>query len=289
MKDENLVIRLASYLSKLIPETFKQNIYKSPALSKLIRRSLNQFAPKGINQVTIAAGANEGLEMFLDLQIEKDYWLGTYESQLQQVIDLLVKPEQVVYDIGANIGFLALMFARRTGPNGHVIAFEALPDNINRLRKNVEVNGYQDRVTIIEAAVQDEVGTAEFLVGPSDATGKVMGSAGRKTIEYSEKINVKAISIDAFIDNSINRLPDIVKMDVEGGEVLALPGMAKLFQSNPPLLLIELHGPESAKVCWYLLQNAGYRICRMEADFPRVESLDELDWKSYLVAFPDEQ
>lgn len=288
MKDGNLALNFAYYVSKVVPVSFKKYLYKSPTLSNLIRRSLNQFAPEGINRVSIAAGINEDLEMFLDLQTEKDYWLGTYEPELQQTIELLVKPEQVVYDIGANIGFVTLMFARQTGEMGHVYAFEALPENVIRLRQNVDLNGYLERVTVVNAAVQDRAGEAEFLMGPSGAMGKVKGSAGRDTIEYLEYIKVKAISIDGFIENSGNLLPDIVKMDIEGGEILALPGMSNLLQTRHPLVMIELHGLESAEASWQLLRNAGYRICRMELEFPQVGNIEELDWKSYLVAFPYE-
>jgi FkbM family methyltransferase len=157
------------------------------------------------------------------------------------------------------------------------------------LRQNVELNGFLERVTVVHAAVQDQAGEAEFLIGPSSAMGKVKGSAGRDTVEYLENINVEAISIDGFIENSGNQFPDIVKMDIEGGEVLALPGMANLLQTRHPLVLIELHGLESAEASWWQLRNSGYRICRMERDFPQVENFEELNWKSYLVAFPDEQ
>ncbi len=286
MKDESPVLNLAAFVSSVVPQSFKRAVYKFPKLSNIIRRGLNQFAPDGLRQVSIAAGTNEGLEMLINLQIEKDYWLGTYEPELQQVIESLVKPEQIIYDIGANIGFLTLMFARRTGVNGYVYAFEALPENVIRLRQNVELNEYQDRVTVVPAAVLDKEGEAEFWIGPSDAMGKVQGSAGRDSVDYPEKLHVQGISIDGFIETSGSPLPDIIKMDIEGGEVLAIPGMVNLLQEKQPLLLIELHGSQSAKVCWHELIELGYRICRMETGFPQVEKLEDLNWKSYVVAFP---
>jgi hypothetical protein len=75
-------------------------------------------------------------------------------------------------------------------------------------------------------------------------------------------------------------------MDIEGGEILALPGMMKLLRHVHPQLLIELHGPEAAQASWNALKETGYRICRMEPQFPQIESFEELDWKSYLAAFP---
>jgi FkbM family methyltransferase len=288
MKLDNMVLAFTAYVAKVLPLSVKSFLYRSPSISRLIRKGLNRYAPDYFSKVSIAAGANESLKMYLDMQREKDYWLGTYEFELQQAIEELSKPGQIIYDIGANVGFISLLFARRTGPNGHVYAFEALPENINRLRQNIEINGYQDRVSVIHAAVQDHSGQAEFLIGPSDAMGKVQGSAGRNTLEYKNMVQVEGISIDEFIENMGNPIPDVIKMDIEGGEVLALPGMEKLLRDGRPLLLIELHGNEAAQATWHALRPAGYRICRMETHFPQVNGVEDLDWKSYLVAFPNE-
>ncbi len=288
MKLDHVALSFTAFIAKVVPLSFKQFLYRSPIISRGIRRGLNRFAPQGLSRVSIAAGANEGLEMHLDMQLEKDYWLGTYEPELQQVVESVVKPGQIIYDIGANIGFLSLSFAKRTGPSGHVYAFEALPENVNRLRQNVELNGYQERVSVIHAAVQDHTGQAEFLIGPSGAMGKVQGSAGRNSVEYEKTVVVEGISIDDFIDNLGNPEPDTIKMDIEGGEILALPGMMKLLRDVHPQLLIELHGPEAALASWDTLKETGYRICRMEPHFPQIESFEDLDWKSYIAAFPGE-
>jgi len=77
--------------------------------------------------VQVAAGGLQGLRLSLDMQTEKDYWLGTYEPELQAAVADLVKPGMQVYDVGANIGYVSLLLARRVGAAGHVYAFEALP------------------------------------------------------------------------------------------------------------------------------------------------------------------
>ncbi len=76
-------------------------------------------------------------DCWLDLQSEKDYWLGTYEPELQAVLADLVQPGMVAYDVGANIGYISLLLARRVGEAGKVFAFEALPANLERLRLNL--------------------------------------------------------------------------------------------------------------------------------------------------------
>jgi FkbM family methyltransferase len=286
---QNIILSFAAFVARILPVSFRSSLYKNPSISKAIRQGLNQAAPEGLNETTIAAGNLAGTRMLLDLKAEKDYWLGTYEPQLQAAIQELVLPGQIVYDIGANIGFMTLLFAQCVESTGHVYAFEALPANLQRLRDNIALNAVDDRVTIISAAVNDRSNSTKFYIGPSPGTGKLVKSAGRSTITYRESIEVEGISIDDFIYQSGNPAPDILKIDIEGGEVLALPGMSRMLHEKRPVVMIELHGQEAARVGWDLLKKENYRICHMAADFPPILVLQEIDWKSYWVAFPDDR
>jgi FkbM family methyltransferase len=285
---QDLILSFAGYLAQILPRTSKRALYRYEPVAKLIREGLNQAAPEGISEVRIAAGGNKGKLMLLDLKSEKDYWLGTFEPELQDAILDLVNPGQIIYDIGANIGFITLLFANRIGSKGHIFAFEALLTNVDRLKNNIKINNLGDSVTVVQAAVQDRAGKTEFLIGPSTGMGKVAGSAGRSGVKYDSSILVDGLSIDDFIEVAGNPSPDIVKIDVEGGEVLALPGMVKLLQKHRPILLIELHGNKAAQVTWELLNQKQYRICKMEIDYPPVEKIQDLNWKSYIAAFPNE-
>jgi len=278
-------LSLAAWSARVLPDGVKRSIYRIGPLARLVRGELNRAAPVGQSIVTVAAGELEGIRISLDLQTEKDYWLGTYEPELQAALGELIKPGIVTYDVGANIGYISLMFARRSGPNGQVFAFEALPGNLARLRENLALNGMDSRVTIVPGAVVDQAGTVGFLVGPSGGMGKAEGSAGRQDVKYDQAINVTGRSLDEFVYQEGNPPPQVVKIDIEGGEVLALPGMRRMLDEFHPSVLLELHGPEAAEVAWMTLQEAGYRICRMEPGFPPVPSLEALDWKAYLVAF----
>lgn len=281
------LLRSAEYVAQLLPASTKQAIYRNRFIANLVRSTLNLAVPDGLSVVGIAAGAAENLQMELDLKTEKDYWLGTYEPEVQNGISELVKPGDIIFDIGANIGFLTLLFARQTGAKGHVHAFEALPANILRLKQNIDRNNFQERVTVIPAAVLDKSGPVEFFIGPSSGMGKVEGSAGRDSIEYTDSIRVEGLSIDEYIELGGNIPANIVKIDIEGGEVLAVPGMQKLIHNHRPIVMIELHGSKAAKICWEILNQEKYQICRMALTFPKINEFQDLDWKSYIVAFPN--
>jgi FkbM family methyltransferase len=282
----NSVLSLASLTARVLPMPLKRAIYRWAPLARFVRRRLNQAAPAGLTHVRIASGGLRGMSMLLDLLVEKDYWLGTYEPQLQTVIQELVKPGMVAYDIGANIGYISLLFARAVGKNGKVFAFEALPENVERLKTNIALNALSERVTVISAALVDHAGPVDFWIGPSGGMGKAQGSAGREQIEYRQSITVTGISLDAFVYQQGNLAPQILKMDIEGGEVLALPGMCRVLAKEHPLILLELHGPESARVAWETLIPMDYHVQRIEPGYPPVIDLNSLDWKAYLLARP---
>jgi FkbM family methyltransferase len=239
-----------------------------------------------MSEVVVAAGLLEGYSLNLDMQTEKDYWLGTYELDLQAALRELVKPGMTAYDVGANIGYISLMLARLSGESGRVFAFEALPYNAGRWQANVDLNGLSGRMQLFHGAVADKVAPLRFLVHASGGMGKAAGSAGRQDA-YQDEIEVPGLSLDEFVFGQGNPPPGIIKMDIEGGEVLALPSMRRLLQEARPSLVLELHGQESIRMAWEVLGGLGYRMCRMKPGFPQVASPAELDWKAYLVALPE--
>jgi FkbM family methyltransferase len=258
-------------------------------LTRLIRTSLNQAAPHGLSEVEVASGGLQGTRLLLDLQQEKDLWLGNYEPDLQKAIAELALPGMIAYDVGANIGYLSLLLSLFVGTQGKVVAFEALPENIERLHANLALNKTGAHVQVVPAAVVERTRAVRFLIGPSDDTGKAEGSAGRQKVTYQESIQVEGLSLDDFVYGQGGPAPDLIKMDIEGGEVLALPGMRRILSKKHPILLLELHGPQSAAAAWSACRTAGYRICQASAGYPEVQTVDELDWKAYLVGLPERE
>jgi FkbM family methyltransferase len=276
-------LRLAAWAARILPPGVKNWFYRFPPLARILRRSLNRAAPKEMTEVSIAAGNLAGFRMVLNLQTEKDYWLGTYEAELQEALRSQAKPGMVCYDIGANIGYISLMMARLSSPGGEVHSFEALPANLRRLKENISLNGLENVIQVHPRAVIDLTHPVRFLAHSSTSMGKAAGSAGRAE-EYDQEIKVEGLALDDFVYKLKQPSPDIVKMDIEGGEVLAVKGMKRLLKERKPILLVELHGEEAASAVWNALTAAGYSIMEMHADHPKVESLAQLNWKAYILA-----
>ena len=276
-------LSLASFIARSLPLPVKQALYRFPPLARLIRGSINASVDKGLSVIEVAAGLIQGYQVQLNLKAEKSRWLGTYEPELQSALREFLKPGTTVYDVGANIGYVSLMLAHQSGASGKVFAFEALPVNVERIKENIALNKLTN-VTVIYGAVLDKSGSVTFYVHESVGMGKAAGSAGRREEHYKGEITVPGLSLDEFVYVQGNPVPDAVKMDIEGGEVLALPGMRRILREAHPLMFLELHGPESEKVAWEELTAAGYTLYAMENGYPVIESPDKLGWKAYVIA-----
>ena len=173
----------------------------------------------------MAAGDLAGYTILLDMQIDKDYWLGTYEPELQSALRELIPSGAIIYDVGANIGYVSLLLAKAAGASGHVYAFEALPGNAEQWRENVALNGMEARLSLYAGAVTDCAGPVRFLVHASGGMGKAAGSAGRAD-QYQSEISVPGISLDEFVYGQGKPPPQVVKHGYRGWRGAGIAGHA---------------------------------------------------------------
>lgn len=279
-------MRLAAVVAKVLPDRLRISLYRLGPLSGWIRHTLSRASPRGMTTVAVASGPLEGARFSLNLQQEKDLWLGTYELRLQREIQRRVVPGMVAYDLGANLGYLTVLLARCVGKVGQVYAFEPLPANLTRLERSLELNGLQGRVRVVPAAVAERRGRQRFMVHNSGGMGKLRGSGGRE-VEYLQDIEVETVNLDGYLENSNHPAPDVIKMDLEGGEVMALPGMRETLRRYQPELFLELHGEIAAVEAWTLLTDQGYRLYSLELG--RILDPKHIPWKAYVLALTGER
>ncbi|HWG09695.1 MAG TPA: FkbM family methyltransferase [Solirubrobacteraceae bacterium] len=171
------------------------------------------------------------------------YLTGDAEPEVQEALAELVKPGQTVYDVGANIGFFTILCSRLVGPQGRVYAFEPIPQNLATLRHNVTLNALSN-VTIVDKALSSATGTAEMFVSPWSAFHSLNVEGATKQDNHGPEtgeITVQTVTLDEFVGGEGVRAPDLVKIDVEGAELIVVDGMRETLRSVKPLLLCELH------------------------------------------------
>lgn len=177
-------------------------------------------------------------------------WLGTYERPVQQLFCERIQPGDVVFDIGANVGFFALLASKLVGPTGQVHAFEPFPRNLSYIEKHIKLNGVTN-ITVHPIAIASTSGSARFGDGENDSQGRL-----------SEKgeVVVRTASLDSLIAGGSFARPAFVKMDIEGAESDALRGAPALLASTGLTIVLSTHGHEQQQQCWSTLQNAGFDL-----------------------------
>jgi len=111
------------------------------------------------------------MELNLQDWIPQDIFLtGEFEPDTSVVVRKLLRKGDVVVDVGANIGYYSLLFSRCVGTDGHVYSFEPVPQLASALRKNADLNQFE-QITLSNLALSDHNGEARFYVGPEDNSG----------------------------------------------------------------------------------------------------------------------
>jgi FkbM family methyltransferase len=257
--------RLALRVAGVLPPAVQRTIRTGWA-GPLARRMLDLAAPAGRYEVLeVRSGLMKGALLRVDVRKQREMIAGSYESEVQQALARSLGKGQVVYDVGAHLGFFTLLMARLVGDEGRVFALEPDPFMGPALEANVRLNGVTN-VSVIRAAAGRSAGRRRFSPG---------GGSGIGHLADEGELAVEATTIDD-LSGSLGS-PDLIKVDVEGGELEVLEGARETLAQRKTVLVVELHGPEYEVAATELLAGLGYSI-----DFVQ----DDPSQRRHLVAAP---
>jgi FkbM family methyltransferase len=202
------------------------------------------------------------------LRQHRMFWLRpplVHEGFMLGSLQRLLREGEVAYDVGANIGLYS-RFMVQVFKASHVYAFEPMANNCSVLAENLEIAGCAGRVTIIPCAIGDQDGTCDFQVdrltsnsGALDAVNRGKASASHSQYGLPAALErVTASRLDTVLETRSFLKPDVIKLDVEGAEAMALEGARHLLSRYRPRLVIELHGAEAARRVLEILWNLDY-------------------------------
>lgn len=149
------------------------------------------------------------------------------------------------FDVGAHYGWMSITAAHQVGAHGRVVAFEPSPVLLDVLSFHKRVNRLP-QVQIVHTAISDrEDGTVPFFLinrGLSSRNSLTIGPDDTPYITPDEKIriDVPCATLDRFVSES-GIVPDVVKIDVEGAELLVLEGAKQMLKVHHPALIIGIH------------------------------------------------
>jgi FkbM family methyltransferase len=220
---------------------------------------------------------------------------GGFENAERSFVERFLKPGMTVLDIGAHHGFYTLLASRKVGPRGNVLAVEASPRERKKLELHLRINGCKN-VQVETCALGEDEGRAELHLVHGGQTG--CNSLRKPAVsEPTEAISVRVERLDhVLVDRCFEKI-DLVKLDVEGGELSVLRGGQELLRRQPrPVFLVEVQdirtrpwGYAAREVVDFLLL-ANYRWFRPISD-GKLEQIgaDEREYDGNYVAIPLER
>jgi FkbM family methyltransferase len=177
-----------------------------------------------------------GTKMYLDKNdtvISKNLAIKQiWESQETDILKDLIHDGMNIVDLGANIGYYTLLFSKWVGKTGVVFSFEPEANNFELLKKNLSANQVKN-VKSFQNAVSNQNEKKFLYLAPENKGDHKIIEVDKN--EDSKKILVDCVTLDST-DVSKYKI-DLIKMDIQGSEMLALMGMANILKNNPKIMV----------------------------------------------------
>ena len=285
----------SSYLTMVLKKilTLPQVVYKFGVYStlKMIFRKfyipikLSKFNLKKEYQITV--NNYEILTMPNDKGISSELLVFRVHEPLHtELLSRELKKGMVCLDIGANIGYYALLENNKVGNTGKVIAIEPSPINFKQLKKNIMLQE-NSNVEVHNFACGNYDGFTKFSVSEISNWSRIVGEKDFASDEILSIVDIPIKKIDSFLETVNLSTIDIIRMDVEGYECQVIEGMLNTIYKYNPLLVLEFHTSlvniEDAKKILIKLKKMGYKIkyyfhreldLPMLSDMKNVQSMD---------------
>lgn len=215
------------------PGPIAWRLRNNEVLARTLAPVLNRLVPPSLTEVSVRSGRAAGLRIVIDPRREKFYWAGIHEEEVQQAVCETLSPGGVFWDIGAHCGFFSGLAARAVGSTGRVLALEPMPENFARVVQSKRANEFE-QMDVRNVAVGATSGTA-WLIPHAEST---MWSVNPVPAADAHS-EVRVVCLDELLETE--GAPDLVKIDVEGGEIAVLEGGPRLLARPGLRLLVEFH------------------------------------------------
>lgn len=153
-----------------------------------------------------------------------------FDQGVWRAIEPRLHTGSVFVDIGANVGYYTVLAAEKVGASGHAHAFEIDPRPLRCLRRNVAECKHQN-ISLHEIAIGESVGAGVLVAAPDCGQSSVQS--------HGPGLQVRMTSLDHWVDNPPLTRIDVIKIDIEGGELLALEGARGLIKKYRPAIICE--------------------------------------------------
>lgn len=185
-------------------------------------------------------------------------------NDLMMVAERYVAKDAVVWDIGGNLGIFSMFSAAKAGAGGQVFAVEPDPHYASLISRSALRQGPRSSpVKVLCAAVSDTIAVADFSVSAKGHARSALSAVSGQSQSVSYVRPVPTLTLDFLAEYW--PAPDLIKIDVEGAEVMLLAGAGELLSRHRPTLYIEVLD-DNAEAAGKLLNNYGYSLFKLNAN-----------------------
>jgi len=264
-----------SILIKLSRTFTGTGIARLPLVARTYSFLCRVFLPDNLFEV-------QGHKMYIgsqDINVDSEAMIAdAFETFETELFKKQVKKGMTVLDIGAHIGYYTLLAANLVGENGRVFAFEPHPHNFAVLEKNVRINGYKN-IVLVQKAVSDKSEYTNLFLGKRSGLHSLSNRVGKKSIV------VETVTLDEIFDKDCQ--VDIIKIDVEGAEMLVLLGANRVITANGNLKIFTEFCPNYLRKAGILpeeylnkLMGYGFKLWNIDEHKRRLEPIDDTNFRS---------
>jgi len=255
--------QMFSGLMRMIPWSIRGQIKQIAGVAHLQRVVVSKALDGQEFTHRVDAGPAKGMTFHVRLPEDKGIWTGTYELEFASALAAAVQPGSVAYDIGGWHGFFAGVMAAQGARRVYV--FEPLPDNVERVHKLIALN--PDKAIELHAcAVSDRDTEMDLMIMPETSMAKLEASIFQSRNTSDQRVRVAVRSIDSMIAAGEAEAPTLMKIDVEGAELMVLRGAINTLRTRHPTIFAEIHSSELLAECTQLLQGEGYTVESRDED-----------------------
>lgn len=270
-----MFLKIIRFIARMLPSRFPEIVYSLLLRPKPLRRLAHRILLKLVpSDVTVA-----GQKLYLnpnDPVLSPAIAFGVYENYETEIFRQFCKPGATVVDIGANVGLYTAIAASCVGKTGKVIAIEPHPESFQYLRKTIEANGLS-QVNAFNAALGDRRQVVSlFLTDENKADSRIYDATGKR-----RQIDTQMSNLDHLLEESGIDAVQLIKMDIQGAEGLALRGMLGTLAKSPGLVIFTEFWPwgieqtgESAAGFLRELLRAGFRFKAIDESKRRLSDIN---------------
>ena len=214
--------------------------------------------------------------------------VGEYEPIETHLLKAIANRSQVVIDVGANVGYYAVELGKVMGDFSRLLAIEPVRESFQQLERNVKLNELNDRVNMYMTAVGSIEGTAEIFIPETSGSSAASTRNLHNEENHSSQI-VPVTTIDAIMSSSGLDKCDLIKIDVEGAELMVLQGAIGTIKKHKPVIFAELlrkwssHFSYNPNSVLELLAGFGYQCWGVSSIYRKIEEFTEKDEETNFV------